>query len=209
MSARLEGSQVARPPRRQWAIVVLAERRLLPCGDCRPGRSGATEVVPANIPAAFSDVVCPSPGFCAGVKDIGALYKAAADAVVGMYSGGVWHDENLPLKGLDPSPAKNLAVTITGLSCPARRRCVVVGSYVYGAQNREGLIATLAGDKWTSITARLTGLTGVDAPSPTSDFFERTLATSCVPQRGLRTCGRVVPDCQLLCIHWRLQCHRA
>ena len=195
VSARLEGSQVARPPRRQWAIVVTCGAALsFLAGTAGQAAAAQPKWVPANIPAAFYDVVCPSPGFCAGVKDVGALYKAAADAVVGMYSGGVWHDENLPLKGLDPSPAKNPAVTITGLSCPARRRCVVVGSYVYGAQNREGLIATLAGDKWTSITAPLTGLTGVDAPSPTSDFFRAYLGNIlCTAAGGCALAGVSCP----------------
>ena len=47
----------------------------------------------------------------------------------------------------------------------------MVGTYIYGVGERDALIATLSGGKWTSITAPLSGLTGDNAPASMSDFL--------------------------------------
>jgi len=158
--------------RRQWGGVLVGVAALGTLVGTA-GHAGAAQPkwVAANIPTEFPTLACPVPGFCLGAKDGGPPYKAVGDAVVGTYSGDVWHETALPLSGLTPPAARNPAIEITGLSCPSRGRCVLVGTYIYGVGERDALIATLSGGKWTSITAPLSGLTGDNAPASVSDFL--------------------------------------
>ena len=152
--------------RRHWPIAVLL------CGAVNSGvlgtatqsEAGALKWSPVNIPTTFPNLLCPAPGFCVGVKERQKSYEVVGDALIGTYADGVWHQTDLPLKGLIPPAAASPEVQVTGLSCPAPGRCQMIGLYNVGHSTPESFISTLAGGKWTTQTVALDALSGANAP---------------------------------------------
>ena len=111
-------------------------------------------------------VSCPTAETCFAA---GQYYDADGNAfgLIETLDGGTWTASTVPTSGLDPTAGTNPAVQLGQIQCTSATSCIAVGSYHDGASSTLGLIETLSGGQWVSLTAPLRGVDPSAAPNPT------------------------------------------
>jgi hypothetical protein len=106
----------------------------------------------------LSGVSCPSVARCFAV---GSQLDAADNQqpVMLTWWKKQWSVVNIALPA---DAATNPEATVGGVSCPAVRRCVAVGSYIDSAGNTEGVLLSWSGKTWTAQTALLPANAGAN-----------------------------------------------
>ena len=141
-----------------WQATTAPLTGLTPAAE--PPTNGATEA-PVNL----YGVSCPTAGTCFAV---GQYYDADGNAfgLIETLDGGTWSASTVPASGLNPTAGPNPAVQLGQIQCTSATSCIAVGSYQDGASSTSGLIETLSGGQWVSLTAPLGGVDPSAAPNP-------------------------------------------